>query len=302
MNKPSRRRSGLLTRVLVTLLIALVLVYAGISVYVADKLSHPTRRALTSTPADYGMTYSDVDFASTVDNIPLKGWFMDSPGDKTILVMHGRNSTKDNRVAMETSRSLYQRGYDIFTFDFRAHGESGGDRYSLGPWEVRDVAGALNYLKSKGVTQVGGLAYSMGASTEILAAPDHPEIKALVADSPFADLSALLDKELPKNSGLPSLFNPGILAAGQVVFGLNLLDNKPERQMAQLKDRPVFLIHGDADALVPVSHAYRFQQAAANDPNFTLWIVPGAAHVGSYDVEKEEYLNRVGDFFDKNLK
>jgi fermentation-respiration switch protein FrsA (DUF1100 family) len=30
--------------------------------------------------------------------------------------------------------------------------------------------------------------------------------------------------------------------------------------------------------------------------------VPGAAHVGSYDVEKEEYLNRVGDFFDKNLK
>ncbi|MEO8287853.1 MAG: alpha/beta hydrolase [Chloroflexota bacterium] len=297
------RKRRIWAKVLAVALVVLIVAYLGISVYVADKLSHPTRKSLTTDPSKYGMQYENVDFSSTVDNVPLKGWFIDTPGTtRTLLVMHGRNSTKDNRIDMEVMQGLTARGYDIFTFDFRAHGDSGGDRYSLGPWETRDVAGALAWLKGHGVDHVGALAYSMGAATEILSAPDHPEMTALVLDSPFSDLPALLDKELPRASGLPGFFNPGILLMGQLVFGLNLLDTKPVRQIAELKERPIFLIHGDADQLVPVAQAYELQKAASGDPNFTLWIVPGAAHVGSFDVNKQEYLTRVGDFFDKNLK
>jgi pimeloyl-ACP methyl ester carboxylesterase len=299
--QPRKRRLWL--RIAGIILALIVVAYLGISIYVADKLSHPTRKALTTNPGNYGMVYEKVDFGSTQDNIPLKGWFVDTPGTtRTILMMHGRNSTKDNRISMGVMQGLAAHGYDIFTFDFRAHGESGGDRYSLGQWETRDVAGALDYLKSRGIDHVGALAYSMGASTELLAAPDHPEMNALALDSPFSDLQALLDKELPKNSGLPGFFNPGILLMGQTVLGLNLLDNKPVHQMAQLGNRPVLLIHGDADQLVPVGQAYDLQKAAANDPNFTLWVVPGAAHVGAFDVNKQAYLDKVDAFFDKNLK
>src|SRR3990170_3409555 len=120
---------------------------------------------VTLSPAAYGLAYEDVEFPSAVDGIVLKGWLIDSPGTKTIVVMHGRNSVRDepNVGILELAQALVGQGYDVLTFDFRAHGESGGTRYALGQFEVRDVAGALDYLKGRGVREVGVIGYSMGA-------------------------------------------------------------------------------------------------------------------------------------------
>src|ERR671936_2186954 len=93
---------------------------------------------------------------------------IDSPGTRTILVMHGSNSTRNNYICMEVSRALVQHGYDVLTFDFRGHGESGGSVGSLGQWEARDVAGALAYLQGRGITEGGAFALSMGAATGLL--------------------------------------------------------------------------------------------------------------------------------------
>src|SRR4051794_38299059 len=187
--------------------------YAVVSVAVAYKVWHPLRRPLHTTPAAYGLPYAEVQFPSAGDNIPLKGWFIDSPGAKTVLVMHGSNSTRDNYINMELSKALVQHGYDVLTFDFRGHGESGGDLTSIGEWESRDVAGALAYLKQRGIVEAGALAYSMGASAELLAAPDHPEMRAIVADSSYADLFTIMDRQRAKIPGLSSIFSPGILLA-----------------------------------------------------------------------------------------
>lgn len=304
--KPTVKRSREAVRrrlaVLAITLVAFVLAaYIGVSGIVADKLSHPTRKAVLRTPEELNMQFEDVLFNSTVDNIPLKGWYIDSPGDKVILVMHGRNSTRDGGDILDIIKGLYDRGYDAFAFDFRAHGLSGGERYSLGLLETRDVAGALLYLKERGVTEVGGLGFSMGAATELLAAPNHPEMKALVSDSAFANLPNLLDKELPKASGLPSLFNPGIIMMGKLFYGIDLAATKPVESLPRLRDRPLFLIHGTEDATVPVSHAYELQKAAEGNPGLQSWVVEGAGHTGSYDKAPQEYMQRLIAFYDKYL-
>jgi uncharacterized protein len=295
------RRRNRLVRVLLVIVAILVIGYIAACGIVADKLSHPTRKALTHTPTEYGMKYEDVQFNSTVDNIALKGWYIDSPGSKVIVMMHGRNSTRDGGDLMPIASALYKQNYDVLTFDFRAHGESGGERYSLGAWETRDVAGALNYLKGRGVQQVGTIAFSMGAATELLAAPDHPEMKALVSDSAYADLGALMDVQLPKNSNLPGFFNPGILLMVRLLYGIDVPGTRPVESMARLGDRPLFIIHGDKDDLVPVSQAYDLQKAAAADKNMSMWIVPGAGHTGSYGVAPQEYVQRVLAFYGKYL-
>ena len=207
-----KARRRVLPYAIVGVVVFLALVYAGICIYTANKLSHPNRQVVGSC-TEYGLTCEDVAFNTTVDNVPLKGWFIDAPGTKAILMLHGRNGVRGDKSIgmMDITKGLFAHGYDVFTFDFRAHGASGGDRYSLGQWEVRDVAGALNWLKSRGETKIGTLAYSMGAATMLNAAPDHPEVDALVEDSPFADLAELLDVQLPKASGLPVFFNPGII-------------------------------------------------------------------------------------------
>lgn len=294
----ARRRLRVLAITIVSFFVAC---YLGVSGLVADKLSHPTRRAIASTPAELGMQYEEAQFNSSVDNIPLKGWYIDSPGSKVILVMHGRNNNRAGGDILTIVKGLYDRGYDAFAFDFRAHGESGGERYSLGLQETRDVDAALQYLKGRGVTAVGGLGFSMGAATELLAAPDHPEMKVLVSDSSFSSLPALLDKELPKASGLPSFFNPGILFMGKLLYGLDLTETKPVESLPRLNDRPLFLIHGTEDALVPVSQAYELQKAASGNPNLEFWVQEGATHTGIYDTAPEEYMQRLLAFYDKYL-
>jgi uncharacterized protein len=282
------------------LALLLAVVYLAISSYIAYDLWHPVRNALHTTPAAYGLEYEDVQFPSAVDSIPLRGWFMDSVGTKTVLVLHGSNSVRDNYIGMEVSRALVQHNYDVFTFDFRGHGESGGDIGSLGALETRDISGALAYLRGRGISEVGAYALSMGAATELLAAPDHPEMRAIVADSSFADLFTLLDKERARN-GIPSFFSPGILLVSKALLGIDPLENQPKRALTQLGDRPVLLIHSSVDDLIPVDDAYELQKAGAGNPNLELWVAQGSGHVTAFADNKDEYLRRLIAFFDTNL-
>lgn len=282
------------------LALLLAVAYLGISSYVAYGIWHPVRHSLHTTPAEYGLKYEDIEFRSAVDNILLRGWLIDAPGTKTILVMHGSSSIRDNYISMEISKALVEHGYDVLTFDFRAHGQSGGEVYSIGSLEARDVAGALEYLRGRGVTEVGAIAHSMGAAAVLLAAPDHPEMSAIVADSSFADLFTVLDRERARN-GIPSFFNPGVLLASKMWFGIDPLENAPRRALARLGDRPVLIIHSSVDHLIPVSEAYELQRAGAGNPNLKLWIAQGSGHVTAFADNNEEYLSRVITFFDENI-
>lgn len=80
---------------------------------------------------------------SSTDGIPLAGWYIDSPGDRVILLLHGRNGARDGGVNLKVANELAKRNYDVLMFDFRGHGASSGTDYSLGVLETRDVAGAF---------------------------------------------------------------------------------------------------------------------------------------------------------------
>ena len=124
-----RRR---LIRLGIVLAIVVVVIYFGISSYAAYRITHPVRREVHTTPEPYGMAYENVAFTSVPDGVPIEGWFMDSPGTRTIMVLHGASSVRDNFLNMEVGRVLYQHGYDLLMFDFRAHGGSGGEIGSIG--------------------------------------------------------------------------------------------------------------------------------------------------------------------------
>ncbi|MDQ2807373.1 MAG: alpha/beta fold hydrolase, partial [Chloroflexota bacterium] len=198
---------------------------------------------------------------------------------------------------MDIAHGLLDQGYNVFTIDFRAHGLSGGDRYSIGDWERRDVAGALAYLQSHGAGPIGAMGFSMGAGTLLRTTPDHPELRAVVLDSPFSDLEPIIERHFTEVSGLPPIFMPGILQAAQGLFGMDVLDNKPQQEMARLGSRPVFLIHSTGDDYIPVSQAYTLQAIGAADPHFQSWIGTGSAHVQMFKDHRAEYMQRVLAFF-----
>lgn len=289
-----------LVKFLAVFALAFLVIYGTISAYLAYTLWHPARHALQTTPAAYGLPYEEVRFESEVDRIPLSGWLIDSPGTQTILITHGVNSQRDNYIVMELSSALVLQGYDVFTFDFRGHGASGGFTGSLGQWEARDVGGALAYLRSRGVTQVGAVGHSMGAAALLLAAPEHEEMRAIVADSSFGDLFSILDRERSK-AGIPPLFTPGVLAVSKALYGIDALANEPKQAVSDLRQRPILLIHSSVDDLIPTSEAYELQQAGAVNPSLELWVAPGSAHVSAFADNKEEYLRGVTAFFGRYL-
>jgi len=299
--RPRLRR--VLAVITVTLVVLAVAAYFGISIYVVDQLASPPRRVVATDPAQHGMAYENVNFNSTVDNVPLSGWFVDSPGSAAVVMVHGRASARDDGPAMSVAAALAGHGYDVLLFDIRAHGTSGGDRYTMGQRETRDVAGAVRYLQAeRGVTEVAGYGTSMGASTLLNAAGDLPEIKAYVLDSAFADLSMLWQKELPRASGLPSFFIPGISLVARLFFDTDLDGNKPVESMPALDERPVFLIHSEGDPTIPVEHAYMLQKAGADNTRMQTWIAPGEGHTAAYQNHKVEYIRRVLAFYDESLK
>jgi uncharacterized protein len=293
-------RTGRLRKLSLWIAGLLVLAYFAVSGYGAYAIAHPVRWPLKTTPAAYGMKYESVTFNSVPDGIPLKGWFVDSPGTRTILVLHGESSAKDNYINMEVGHALYEQGFDLFLFDLRAHGESGGDVGSIGQFETRDVAGAMAYLKTRGIAQVGAIGWSMGAATLLNAAPDQPEIKAIVADSSFSSLMPVIDIERDQTHA-PALFDPGIVLMSRVMYGIDIAANQPRKSIAQIGDRPVLLIHASGDTLIPASQAEELKEAGANDSNLELWIAPAVGHVNSFASNRQEYLDRVEAFFSQYL-
>ena len=282
-----------------------LLAYAGVSLVVAESLTRPYRRPLTASPAAFDLTYEEVTFPSTGDGIPLRGWFLPVAGSaRVVLIVHGRNSnrTGDDGQYVPHAAALVARGYNALLFDLRAHGESGGVRYTLGAAEQRDVLGAVAYLKERGFGPegMGFWSHSMGAATVLLTAAVSSEVRTIVADSSFARLEDLLDRELPRASGLPGFSTPPTLFFARTLFGADARILNPVEVVAGLPPDSLFLIHGEADGLIPVDHSRRLA-AAAGPAVYDLWIVSGARHDRVSEVLPTQYEQRVLAFFDAKL-
>lgn len=82
----------------------------------------------------------------------------------------------------------------MLLFDFRNSGESEGNLTTVGQLEVRDLLGAVDYVKSKPEIsrKVVLLGFSMGATASLLAGARDREVDAVIADAPLADMRSYL--------------------------------------------------------------------------------------------------------------
>jgi|RhiMetdeSRZDD1v2_1073273.scaffolds.fasta_scaffold1409728_2 fermentation-respiration switch protein FrsA (DUF1100 family) len=82
---------------------------------------------------------------------------------------------------------------------------------------------------------------------------------------------------------------------GWVWSGLDVGRHRPGDRIHALVRRPVLLVHGTADRLVPHAETLRLYELAGRRPE--LWLVPGADHVQSLD--HPEYRERLRRFFER---
>jgi uncharacterized protein len=285
----------MLRRVLV-LLAALSLGYLGVGLLVVLRMTAPKRKAPWATPASVGLEYEEVEVSST-DGICLRCWWVPAEDSaRAAVLVPGWGGYKFEEHLLRTLPVYHDAGYGVLLLDLRAQGESGGKRRTLGYREVRDVRGALAWLRRRGyaLDQVVLHGWSMGGATALRAAPGTG-VAAVVEEAGYGDLPLLLRAKIPEFVRFGGILEPAILLAGRLFPDFDAWDVVPKREAAMLSDEdvPLFVVHSTDDEVVPYEQA---KILASAHPEACLWTLEGYGHVEAY--EHPEYARRLRSFLD----
>jgi fermentation-respiration switch protein FrsA (DUF1100 family) len=287
-----------LARTVILVGVGLPYVMAAVMVY------RPKVTPLDDPRVQLGFDFERVEFTAS-DGTRLVGWWMPAQasnggggprrrggsrlalpttedfGRDTVIVCHGLAASKSNQLIL--GRRLVPAGYNVLAFDFRAHGESGGQLTGFGAIEKRDVLAAVRWVREHHPDEsrkVFGVGASMGASALIAAAADPSAdgqaISAIATYAAYDDFDLLVhdvSKEYFENPLGWLLEHVGVPIASAHA-GVNLTSFAPARDVANVWPRPILFIHGQQDEIIPFVRGHNLFDFASQ-PKFYLWYPKG---------------------------
>ena len=235
-------------------------------------------RRLTPPAAGLQLQVERAEF-TTEDGVQLVGWIMpavDGTSGFWLLVCHGNagNLSQFDRPAHYAA--LRQLGLNLFAFDYRGYGESGGAPSEHGLY--RDADAAYRYLrKERGVPpeRIIVFGHSLGSAVAIDLA-SRTQVAGLIVEGGLISVVQRGQELYP--------FIP-VRWIARTRF--NSIDKIPEVRA------PKLFLHAVADEVIPLSHGRRLFQAAA-DPK-TLVELAGT-HSDAFAVDSGRYFASIADF------
>ncbi|MCC7366972.1 MAG: alpha/beta fold hydrolase [Chloroflexi bacterium] len=273
---------------------------AALGEYGHRQITRSHRTDFRDDPGRWGLNDAQEIDLTTRDGVRLHSWVFRSPESVgSVIVLHGHGGNK--HTVLPLARMLYPR-YNVLLLDHRGHGDSDGLRTTIGYEERLDVHAAVEYLLEQGLGPVGIYGMSMGGATAILAAAEDRRISAVVADSPYARLRWAVG-QVARLRGYPGFIAPGIAWIGCFATAFHLRNSMasfdPVEVVDQIAPRPLLLMHGTDDEIIPVVSA-RILYEKAGAPK-ELWLQDGLKHCRALDECFDEFSRRVVAFYDRWL-
>lgn len=259
--------------------------------------------AETVFPEEFDLPCEEV-ILKTEEGALIKTWFI--AGDiPQICIIVNAGYLGNRTQLLPAAKFFYAWGYSTFLMDARGQGENGGV-FGFGAFYKKDIELAMRTFETKGFTSFVLLGYSAGATGSILAGAGKENVLAVIADSPFANLSTLTFAPNSPLNDVPRIF---------LSFFHWLLARKTEAKLginpflltdalgAVGKVKNLFLIHGERDKVVPPFHSeVLYQKAQSGIPGIKrLWIIPEADHIEAWQRYPDEYQNRILSFLQECL-
>jgi fermentation-respiration switch protein FrsA (DUF1100 family) len=202
----------------------------------------------------------------------------DEWGRRTVILCHGLGLGKS--TVLPIARGLVPHGINVLAFDFRAHGESDGVLASFGDAERADVLAAVRWVRAthpEAAGRVFGVGVDAGAAALLAAAadpsPDGQAIDAVAVFGVFEDLPSWADAKtrgvVPKPIDWAARHLSAPIAG--LHTGANLTTFSPAALAERVAPRPVLVVHGRADDLVPFDQGAAVFESASQ-PKLRFWV------------------------------
>jgi len=207
---------------------------------------------------------------------------------------------------VHAARELCRRSFAVLRFDFRGSGESRGLSEELTiSEEIGDLISAVGWLHNKeevSKERIGVIGLSLDGVVAPMAASQDEEIRDVCTWGTPAELKGLqstaknifgetrIEESMAKSHiDLPSGDRTG---RG---FLIDASKHDISKSITQISHRPILIIHGAKDQLVPVSHAEKlFEQAREPKEKF---VIEGADHTFNRWDWQWEVINRTAEWF-----
>lgn len=233
---------------------------------------------LVRNPSDIGLKYEDV-WLRSEDALWLHAWFLPSVGTATgsVLFLHGNAeniSTHLGAVAW-----LPQKNFNVFLLDYGGYGRSQGTPSIAGALD--DIDAAMAHLVARTDIdnhRIAIFGQSLGGALAILYVARsryRTNIRGLITDSAFSSFRGIAKEKLRASWPLRVLATPLSWTISNSF--------RPTDAIASVAPIPVLIFHGEADSIVPVSHAQRLFEAAREPKE--IWRFPNAPHIASLTQE-----------------
>lgn len=213
-----------------------------------------------------------VSFASA-DGTELHGWFIPAQtresGDPPPTVLHVHGNAGNITSHIWFTEYLPAAGCNLFIFDYRGYGESDGSPRRRGKL-IEDTEAALETVLHRDdvdPTRIGMYGQSLGGGIGLNVMASRHEIACAVIESAFTSWREIAADAL------------GGAKAGVIARGLARVlipdGHRPVDAIARIR-RPILLIHGTADTIIPFDHSRRLAEAAGDGAK--LHPLPGGDH------------------------
>ena len=234
-----------------------------------------------------------ISFAAPGDST-VAAWYAPPRNRAAIILVHGTEAERSS--LLPEVRFLAESGFGVLAFDCPGQGASGGKTHWGAP-ERRAIGAAADWLTRRNEvdpTRIGAFGMSMGAYILTQEAVNDGRLRALVLAASPHDIAALTWQAASRWGLLSEL--PAYLA---LRIGGTPLDMPPKDVIGAISPRPVLIVGGELDPLVP-GWMVRLMFAAAREPKELYW-VPGGHHADYAQVAPKEYAAHVVDFYRRTL-
>ena len=187
------------------------------------------------------------------------------------------SDTPDRGYRDLADRLASDTGWMVLTFSFRGTSESSGN-FSLGGWLTDLKTATDTMLLTKGVDAVWLCGFAAGGALALCAAGEDPRVRGVAAFSAPADFAdrAVDAQRFVEQARAAGVIRDRAFPPDLEAWARELREVRPLSLVGKIPPRPVLLIHGANDEVVPVLDARALADAAQGQAE--LRVLPGAGH------------------------